>query len=51
MQRVPGKVDPRLLEDAQDRAQDMGMTDNQLLDAALTNWLAVTHDLANEGGA
>jgi hypothetical protein len=51
MQRVAVKVDPRLLEDARDRAREMGMTDNQLLDAALTNWLAVTHDLANEGGA
>ena len=43
MRRVPGKVDPRLLEDVQERAREMGLTDNQLLNAAFTNWLAVPH--------
>jgi hypothetical protein len=38
--RVPGKVNPQLLEDVQERAQDLGLTDHQLLDAALTAWLA-----------
>jgi hypothetical protein len=51
MQRVPGKVDPRLLEDVQQRAQEMGLTDNQLLNSALTNWLAVLHQLPTEDGA
>jgi hypothetical protein len=41
MQRVPGKVDPHLLEDVQERAHEMGLTDNELLNSALTNWLAV----------
>ena len=50
MQRVPGKVDPRLLEDVQERAQEMGLTDNQLLNSALTNWLAVLHELPSEEG-
>ena len=40
MQRVPGKVDPHLLEDVQERAHEMGLTENQLLNSALTNWLA-----------
>ncbi|MDC8980972.1 hypothetical protein PR370_07330 [Mycobacterium marinum] len=37
--RVPGKIDSHLLEDAQRRAQEIGLTDNQLLDAALSSWL------------
>ena len=40
MQKVPGKVDPHLLEDAQERAQQLGLTDNQLLAVALSDWLA-----------
>jgi hypothetical protein len=40
MQRVPGKVDPHLLEDVQMRAQEVGLTDSQLLDAALSGWLS-----------
>ncbi|ORB61738.1 hypothetical protein BST47_26695 [Mycolicibacterium tusciae] len=39
-QRVPGKVHPQLLEDVQERAQDLGLNDHQLLDAALRVWLA-----------
>jgi hypothetical protein len=45
MQRVPGKVDPRLLEDIQERAQEKGLTDDQFLNAALTNWLAILDEL------
>jgi hypothetical protein len=41
MQGVPGKVDPHLLEDVQELAHEMGLTDNQLLNSALANWLAV----------
>jgi len=51
MQRVPGKVDPGLLEDVQKRAREMGLTDNQLLNAALANWLAVPDELGTEDGA
>ncbi|WP_373235228.1 hypothetical protein [Mycobacterium marinum] len=38
-QRVPGKVQPHLLEDVQKRAQELGLNDNQLLEAALSDWL------------
>lgn len=38
--RVPGKVDPHLLEDAQSRAQEMGLNDNELLAVALSQWLS-----------
>ena len=37
--RVPGKVQPHLLEDVQKRAQELGLNDNQLLEAALSDWL------------
>jgi hypothetical protein len=39
-ERVPGKVDPRLLEDVQSKARALGLGDNQLLDAVLRAWLA-----------
>ncbi|WP_238407149.1 hypothetical protein [Mycobacterium canetti] len=39
-QRVPGKVDPHLLEDVLQRAHAMGLNDNQMLEAALSSWLA-----------
>ncbi|MBF9315832.1 hypothetical protein [Mycobacteroides chelonae] len=38
--RVPGKVDPHVLEDVQTRAQKLGLNDSQLLEAALSDWLA-----------
>ncbi len=37
--RVRGKVPPHLLEDVQKRAQELGLNDNQLLEAALSDWL------------
>jgi hypothetical protein len=39
MQKMPGKVDPHLLEDVQKRAREIGLTENELLDAALSHWL------------
>jgi hypothetical protein len=39
-QRVPGKVDPRLLEDVQRQAREKGLGDNQVLEVALSRWLA-----------
>lgn len=38
-ERVPGKVDPQLLEDVQSKARVLGLGDNQLLEAALRAWL------------
>ncbi|WP_304116554.1 hypothetical protein [Mycolicibacterium bacteremicum] len=38
--RVPGKVDPHVLEDVQTRALKLGLNDSQLLKAALSDWLA-----------
>jgi len=40
--RVPGKVHPHLLEDVLERAQTMGLSDSQMLEAALSGWLADT---------
>jgi hypothetical protein len=40
MERVPGKVGPHLLEDFQERARELELTDNQVLAAALSDWLA-----------
>jgi hypothetical protein len=40
MQRVPGKVDPHLLEDVLQRAHEMRLNDNQMLEAAVSGWLA-----------
>ena len=40
MQKVSGKVDPHLLEDALERASELGLNENQMLTAALTDWLA-----------
>lgn len=37
--RVPGRVQPHLLEDARKRAQELGLNDNQLAEAALSDWL------------
>ena len=37
---APGKVDPHVLEDAQKRARELGLSNNELLDAAFTAWLA-----------
>ncbi|WP_241010712.1 hypothetical protein [Mycobacterium camsae] len=39
MQKVPGKVDPHLLEDVQQRAQQLELTDDELANAALSAWL------------
>lgn len=38
--RVPGKVDPHVLEDVQRRARTLGLNDSELLGAALSEWLA-----------
>ena len=38
--RVPGKVNPHVLEDVQTRAQKLGLNDSQLLETALSEWLA-----------
>jgi hypothetical protein len=39
-QRVPGKVDPQLLEDVQSLGRELGLTDDRLLQSALSGWLA-----------
>lgn len=38
--RVPGKVNPHVLEDVQTRAQQLGLNDSQVLETALSEWLA-----------
>jgi hypothetical protein len=42
--RVPGKVDPRLLEDVQERGRALGLTEHQILTNALSSWLQSTGD-------
>lgn len=38
--KIGGKIDPQLHEDVTSRANELGINDNQLLAAALTDWLA-----------
>lgn len=37
---APGRIDPHLLEDSQKRARELGLSHNELLDAAFSAWLA-----------
>jgi hypothetical protein len=39
---VPGRIDPHLLEDVQQRARELGLAENQVNEAAFTAWLADT---------
>ena len=38
--RISGKIDPHLHEDVVTRAGELGISDSQLLESALTHWLA-----------
>ncbi|UNB55480.1 hypothetical protein [Mycolicibacterium sp. YH-1] len=38
--KIPGKVDPQLLEDVQQRGRELQLTDDELAQAVLSAWLA-----------
>jgi hypothetical protein len=38
--RISAKIDPHIHEDALARARELGISDRQLLESALTDWLA-----------
>jgi len=42
LKSAPGRIDAHLLEDVKDRARQLGLSENELADAAFSQWLEAT---------